>query len=204
MQKSTLRLAASPTSNSECKTSSSTLVALPIYSTLVRSHHEALQKGCWCFPEGQQETKYSELPREWALIMLPWYSLHYFKGAALMCLSSCQGSEEEVSVFHTGCAGIARLSGIPIGRESCLQCIHELELSLAWSVPTLTPTVLKEFPTCFFPLIREPLGHNRAFSECSRPSSSAESGEGGIFWSTREDNLQLPKWGCKQDSSYKC
>lgn len=47
--------------------------------------------------------------------------------------------------------------------ESCLQYSTELEFSLAWSVSTFTPTVLKEFPICFFPLIREPLEHNRAF-----------------------------------------
>lgn len=89
--------------------------------------------------------------------------------------------------------------------ESCLQYINELEFSLAWSVSTFTPTVLKEFPICFFPLIREPLGHNSVpFETCSRPLSSAESGEERDILIHLEDNLQLPKSGCKQDSSYKC
>lgn len=53
--------------------------------------------------------------------------------------------------------------------ESCLQHIKESEFSPAWSVSTFTPTVLQEFPVCFFPpLIGEPLEQSTAFWKVQR------------------------------------
>lgn len=122
-------------------------------------------------PGREQETKYSYLPREWTLAMLSWYSLALEftstqglikqlpkvrgRGACISCRVCCYSrfsgmARPQPGVWHSYI-------------ESCLQYINELEFSLAWSVSTFTPTVLKEFPICFFPLIREPLGHNRAF-----------------------------------------
>lgn len=180
------------------------------------SQSYALQRGCWCSPfaperAGNKTPSLSKrVSTDDVALLFPCIVLKgQFSSAQglIKLLPKVRGRGACITCrvcWYSRFSGMAQPGPWHSYIESCLQYINELELSLAWSVSTLTPTVLKEFPICFFPLIREPLGHNRAFWEVHRPSSSAESEEGWDILIHSEDNLQLPKRGCKQDSSYKC